>query len=115
MHYDLRERDLHALLVEEYLQISGEHALTAEDVLLGDVSGELEIYTAVAELLHTQIAGRCEIQLGMLIFQSGQGFIQHGLELFEIGAVSDAYHDERYGIIAGAILEIADIGVVDDL
>ena len=77
----LREGDLHALFVKEDLEVPRQHALGAEDVLLGHVHRKLQIDAAVGQRVYAEVARRRQIQIRVLLLQFGERLFQQRLQL----------------------------------
>ena len=74
--HHLGEGDLHAVVVEEDLQIPCQHSLSGKNVLLLYIHGEFQVDAAVRQGVHAQIPGRAEVELRVLLLQIAQLFLQ---------------------------------------
>ena len=115
MDVDLRERNFDILLLEQDKKVAVELPLGGEDIAFLDVGVELQVDAAVGEFLdaHVHRHGKIEILMGRVHLR--QAFTQDCFQIFDIGIVGNPDNGQRPGIVAGAVLEVADIGVVDDL
>ena len=115
MDDDLREGDLHTLVGKEDADIAVERALRGEDILLLDVGNELEHDAAVGQLLDAEVARSAEIEILACQIHVAQALVEHLLERAQVGLVGDAALADRQRGVARTVLEVADVGVVDDL
>ena len=115
MNDDLREGDLDSLVHEECPDITGELPLRLEDVLLLAVDDELEVDAAVRQRRHAQEDRFFLVEVPMVRVHPGKSLRDHFIQLLEVRVVGHADLAGCDRLVAGAVLEIADVRVVDHL
>ena len=91
MQNDLREGDLHAVIVEEQFDVSGQHTLRRKDVRFRRTDRELEIHAAVSQRVHAEIPRRGKIQIRMLRKKIRKLFRKERLQFPQVGAVTTRF------------------------
>ena len=101
--------------IEEQLERAVERAACGENVLLRCGDNELEHNAAPGELLHAEILRHVEKYAAVLFIHGGQRVGDHGLHGAEIGVIANGDRAHRHRCFLRAVLEIPDLGIVDDL
>lgn len=112
---DLREGDLDSLVHEERPDVTGELPLRLEDVLLLAVDDKLEVDAAVRQRRHAQEDRFFLVEVPVVLVHPGKSLRDHFVHLLEVRVVSHADLAGSDRFVAGAVLEIADVRVVDHL
>ena len=104
-----------SLLHKERPDVPGELALRLEDIFFPDVDDELEVHAAVRQRCHAQEDRLFLVEVFVGLIHQRQTFRNNFIHFLQVCVVSYADLTGRYRSVAGTVLEIADVRVVDDL
>lgn len=115
MHNHLREGDGNAEIPEDGEDILVQLPSGGEDIGLPGFGMEAERDAAVPQVLDTHIHGRGEIEVRPLLVNLLQLRYKLRAQAGDICVIGDADVGDGQGVVLGAVLEVAYIGVVHDL
>ena len=115
MDVELGEGDGDVVVVEENFHFALEHTGGDEDVRLIAVSSESQHDGGVSQILNALIFGSCLEQVGVSRVDALKLGQDSFLDLADIVLVADADVADGDGGQDGAVLDVSDVGVVDDL
>ena len=115
MNNNLGEGNLHAIFVKSYFELAVHLALGWENITLIYQGQNTEYNSGISQSLYACILEAVGEKIAALQSQLIHGLLEHLFNMGNVGGISCTDVADCIGLVAAAVLDAADIGVVDDL